>query len=156
MLRKSLGLLMGKRPPVMQVGALCLDPDTGRVLLITSRGTGRWIIPKGWPMPGLTLQQAAAREAWEEGGVQGIIGQEEFGRYEYPKEQDSGFAVPVEVRVFPLHVARLARHFPEASERERRWFSPQEAAPLVAEPGLQSLLRLISFPGLASEGAGQT
>lgn len=140
-LRRSLGMLIGKRPPAMQVAALCLDPETGKVLLITSRGTGRWIIPKGWPMEGRTLPAAAALEAWEEAGAEGRIGREEIGRYSYDKDQDSGFAVPVEVRVYPLHVTRLSGDFPESAQRTRRWFTPQDAIRMVAEPGLKALLR---------------
>lgn len=139
-LRKSMNLLLGKRPPSLQVGALCLQEGTGKVLLITSRGTGRWIIPKGWPMEGRSLPGAAAREAWEEAGVEGRVGHEEIGRYNYQKEQDRGFAVPVEVRVFPLHVSREKDRFPESAERRRRWFDPVQAARMVVEPGLQQIL----------------
>lgn len=145
-LRSSLRMLIGKRPPAMQVGAVCLDPESDRVLLITSRGTGRWIIPKGWPMEGRTLPGAAAREAWEEAGVQGRVGHEEIGRYVYDKEQDSGFSVTIEVRVFPLYVERAATEFPESDERRRRWFAPQDAARMVAEPGLKRILMDLAGP----------
>lgn len=145
-LRRSVKMLLGKRPPALQVGALCLDPKTGKVLLITSRGTGRWVIPKGWPMEGRTLPGAAAREAWEEAGVEGRILHEEIGRYSYDKDQNKGFSVPVEVRVFPLHVEKCTKSFPEADERIRRWFTPNEAARMVAEPGLKKILRGLPAP----------
>lgn len=137
----ALGAVLGSAPPRMQVGALCRDRATGHVLLITSRGTGRWIIPKGWPMPGRSLADAALQEAWEEAGVLGDPVQQELGRFDYDKAQAAGFAVPVEVRVFPVWVRSLADDFPEAAERERRWFHPAEAALLVAEPRLRKLLR---------------
>ncbi|WP_299358110.1 NUDIX hydrolase [uncultured Paracoccus sp.] len=140
-LRDTLGRMLGSHPPLMQVGALCEDPRTGRVLLITSRDTGRWIIPKGWPMPGRSLAEAAMQEAWEEAGVEGRVGAAELGRYRYDKVQDRGFAVPVEVRVFPVEVRALADQFPERSERTRRWFEPAEAAGLVDETGLARLIR---------------
>ncbi|MDP5306589.1 NUDIX hydrolase [Paracoccus spongiarum] len=140
-LSRSLGMLIGRRPPALQVGALCLDTETGKVLLITSRGTGRWVIPKGWPMEGRTLPGAAATEAWEEAGVEGNVGHEELGRYTYDKDQDRGFAVPVEVRVFLLRVDRSVEDFPESDQRKRRWFEPEAAARMVAEPGLQQILR---------------
>lgn len=140
-LGKSFGMLFGKRPPALQVGALCIDPQSRKVLLITSRGTGRWIIPKGWPMEGRSLPGAAAREAWEEAGVVGRVGHEEVGRYSYDKDHDSGFSVPVEVCVFPLHVTSSTAQFPEADQRNRRWVDPGEAALLVSEPGLQQILR---------------
>ena len=137
----ALGAVLGSAPPRMQVGALCRDRATGHVLLITSRGTGRWIIPKGWPMPGRGLADAALQEAWEEAGVLGDPVQQELGRFDYDKAQAAGLAVPVEVRVFPVWVRSLADDFPEAAERERRWFHPAEAALLVAEPRLRKLLR---------------
>lgn len=145
-LTKSMRMLLGKRPPALQVAALCLDPDTGRVLLITSRGTGRWVIPKGWPMEGRTLSGAAAREAWEEAGVRGRVGLEELGRYSYEKGLSRGFSIPVEVRVFPMQVESRASSFPEAGERRRKWFSPRKAAELVAEPGLRKILRSLPKP----------
>ncbi|MGR3522162.1 MAG: NUDIX hydrolase [Paracoccus sp. (in: a-proteobacteria)] len=141
LLGKSLRMLVGKRPPALQVGALCLRPRDGKVLMITSRGTGRWIIPKGWPMPGHSLAGAAGREAWEEAGAEGRTGHRELGRYIYDKVQDSGFAVPVEVHVFPLHVDRLSDVYPESGQRHREWFAPGRAAQLVAEPGLAAILR---------------
>ncbi|MBK4214448.1 NUDIX hydrolase [Paracoccus caeni] len=144
---RSLGLLLGRRPASMQVAALCIDPETLKVMLVTSRGTGRWVTPKGWPMEGKTLSGAAAREAWEEAGVHGLISREEIGRYDYAKDQDRGFSVPVEVRVFPLYVTEAYADFPEAPERERNWFDAAEAADLVAEPGLKRILRLLDKRG---------
>ena len=137
---RFLGLLLGRRPVSMQVAALCLDEGLNKVLLITSRGTGRWVIPKGWPMAGRTLAGAAEQEAWEEAGVRGQINHAELGRYTYDKDQDSGFAVPVEVRVFALTVRSMADSFPEDAQRERQWFSPEDAAQRVREPGLKKIL----------------
>ncbi|SMG24920.1 NUDIX hydrolase [Paracoccus sp. J56] len=143
--REKLARLIGRRPPDMQVAALCLNESTGEVLLVTSRGTRRWIVPKGWPMPGRSLADAARQEAWEEAGVKGRVDQTEIGRYRYDKDQDRGFAIPVEVRVFPLYVDKLERNFPEAHERTRRWFPPEDAARLVAETGLQQILHDLPF-----------
>ena len=143
-LRRRLARLLGARHPRLQVGAVCLDPATGQVLMITSRGTGRWIIPKGWPIPGRSLAQAALQEAWEEAGARArAVG--ELGCYHYDKAQDRGFAIPVEVRVFLAHVEDLAGDWPEGAARSRRWFSPAEAAALVAEPELAALLA--ALPG---------
>lgn len=147
-LARSLQLLMGRRPPALQVGAICRCAATGDVVLITSRGTGRWVIPKGWPMAGKTLPAAAATEAWEEAGVEGHVHEPEIGRYRYDKEQDRGYSVPVEVRVFLIEAGRLRADFPEAEQRKRRWFTPQDAAGHVAEPGLREiLLALPPVPG---------
>lgn len=138
--RRSFQMLLGRRPAAMQVGAICSDPVTGQVLLITSRDTGRWVIPKGWPMEGRTLAGAAAQEAWEEAGVRGRIAAHELGRYDYDKAQEQGFSVPVEVRVFLLSVDSRADSFPEADQRQARWFTPVEASKQVAEPGLKRIL----------------
>lgn len=137
---RSLGILIGRRPPALQVGAICRCPKTGKVVLITSRGTGRWVIPKGWPMEGKSLHGAAATEAWEEAGVKGTVHGAEIGRYRYDKDQDGGYSVPVEVRVFLLEADALEPEFPESRQRVRRWFPPQEAAQRVAEPGLKQIL----------------
>ncbi|KGJ04485.1 ADP-ribose pyrophosphatase YjhB, NUDIX family [Paracoccus halophilus] len=137
--RDRLARMIGRRPAEMQVAALCRDPDSGRILLITSRGTGRWILPKGWPMPGLSLADAAAQEAWEEAGAIGRVAQSALGRYSYDKEQERGFAIPIEVLVYPLAVETLTEDYPEQPERERRWFTPAEAAKMVAEDGLRRI-----------------
>ncbi|MDO5612431.1 MAG: NUDIX hydrolase [Paracoccus sp. (in: a-proteobacteria)] len=126
----------------LQVGAICRDPRNGKVLLITSRGTGRWIIPKGWPMSDRSDADAAFQEAWEEAGVKGKISRDEVGRYDYDKLNDStGVITPVQVRVFVAEVSGLADSYPEAGQRTRRWVSPGKAARLVDEKGLKKILR---------------
>lgn len=147
--REKLGRLLGRRPASLQVAALCLNPDTRKVLLITSRGTGRWIVPKGWPMEGRSLGEAAEQEAWEEAGVRGKLGGKEIGRYHYDKLQDRGFAIPVEVRVFPIEVEKLREKFPESEQRQRAWFTPDEAADRVDETGLKALLRKLPITAAA-------
>lgn len=142
--RGAMDMLLGRRPVSMQVGAVCCDPVARKVLLITSRDTGRWVIPKGWPMAGRSLPGAAAQEAWEEAGVRGDIAAQELGRFTYDKGQDRGFAVPVEVRVFLLSVHKLHDDFPEASERKRRWFAPADAANMVVEPELKTMLSALA------------
>ncbi|WP_312528628.1 NUDIX hydrolase [Paracoccus sp. (in: a-proteobacteria)] len=144
--REKLGRILGRRPASLQVAALCIDPQTMKVLLITSRGTGRWIVPKGWPMEGRSLGEAAAQEAWEEAGVRGRLIERESGRYHYDKQQDRGFAIPIEVRVFTIEVSELCKKFPEADQRRREWFSPSEAAELVDETGLKTILRKLAVP----------
>lgn len=126
----------------MQYGALCWRHRRGRVqvLLITSRDTGRWVIPKGWPISGLSPAAAAAREAWEEAGVQGEVANEGLGSFGYRKVLASKAALPCEVQVFGLRVARLKDKFPERDERRRKWFSAIKAARKVAEPELRALL----------------
>jgi 8-oxo-dGTP pyrophosphatase MutT (NUDIX family) len=115
------------------------------VLLITSRETRRWVIPKGWPIKGLKPRQTAAREAWEEAGVEGRTGARKIGVFDYDKRLSGGQLQPVRVEVYSLEVLGLHDEWPEAHQRERRWMPAPEAASLVDEPGLSGLLA--RFPG---------
>lgn len=133
-----------RRPRRLQVAALCYSEDGPKkqVLLITSRDTGRWIIPKGWPIDGLDAPGAALQEAWEEAGVkQGRITGGALGAYGYRKALKTGLPVSVETLVFPVRVEELRDDFPEADERCRKWVSPEQAADMVHEPQLQRILR---------------
>ena len=137
---------MFRRPKGLQVAALCTrtTDDGPQVLLVTSRGTGRWIIPKGWPIRGMASSQVALREAWEEAGVSGTgSSSKPVGSYDYQKTMGSGLPVPVETLVYPVEVNDLAADFPEAGQRKRRWTTPLEAANLVDEPELKSILRFL-------------
>jgi 8-oxo-dGTP pyrophosphatase MutT (NUDIX family) len=126
-----------------QVGALCIrrrDNGAYQVLLVTSRDTGRWIIPKGWPAKRLKDHEAAAREAREEAGVSGKVKSRPIGTYTYPKIDDTG-ARPLRVEVFLLSVRRERRNWRERDQRRRAWFHVHEAAREVGEPELRTLIR---------------
>lgn len=111
------------------------------VLLITSRETHRWIIPKGWPMRGLPPREVAAREAFEEAGLVGtIVGKHAIGSYHYIKRLPDGQQARCHVKVFLLSVDHQADDWQEKAEREWRWLSPEKAAGLVEESGLAELL----------------
>lgn len=131
------------RPNLLQVAALCWRRHRGepQVLLIRSLDTNRWIIPKGWPMPGKTLAEAAAIEAWEEAGAKGEISSAPIGSFHYRKERGSGVKQPCDAQVFSLHVSSLAAKFPESGLRNPEWFSAADAARRVVEPELQALIR---------------
>lgn len=124
-----------------QFAAICWRREKGkiRILLITSRDTGRWIIPKGWPMDGKTPSEAAAQEAWEEAGVTGVVGLNTVGVYSYVKPLDRA-QLPCLAMVFPIHVKQEFDDWPEAHQRTRKWMSRKKAARLVAEPELQQIL----------------
>lgn len=111
------------------------------ILLITSRETRRWVIPKGWPMRGVKPHGVAAREAYEEAGLEGEIGRRGIGFYYYHKRLKDGSTVPVCVEVFPLRIARQHASWPERDQRACRWASPEEAANLVDEESLAGLMR---------------
>ncbi|MCR5877337.1 NUDIX hydrolase [Phenylobacterium sp. J367] len=110
------------------------------VLLITSRETRRWVIPKGWPIKGLKAPRSAAREAFEEAGVTGDPGKKKIGVFHYDKKLASGRVQHVRVNVYALRVTFEADAWPEQGQREKRWILPADAAQLVNEPELQTLI----------------
>lgn len=130
-------------PPSRQVAALCYRTGARglRILLITSRDTGRWVIPKGWPMRNRSDPEAAAREAFEEAGLRGEVGPRAIGRYTYAKKLASGRFLPCLVQVYPLEVREMVKTYPETGQRRAKWFSPEKAARGVAEPELAALFR---------------
>ncbi len=136
-----------------QFGALCWrrHGNGHEVLLITSRDTGRWVIPKGWPMREMTPPEAAAREAWEEAGVQGTTAAEGLGFFAYRRWLAPDRALPCVVEVFALKVDRLADRYPEKGQRRRKWFRPEKAARKVDEPDLRQLI--LAFVPPAAEAA---
>lgn len=149
---------MFRRPKRLQMAALChrskrTNAGSGangnaqtrtdkEYLLVTSRDTGRWIIPKGWPIRGLKSNETALREAWEEAGVKNSKASDQpIGTYIYQKRRENGFAFPVETLVYSVAVSEMADDFPEAHERTRRWVSAQAAADMVHEDELKAIFR---------------
>ncbi len=110
------------------------------VLLITSRETNRWVIPKGWPMEGRTDYNAAKQEAYEEAGVVGRISKKTIGHFDYMKRLKNGDGKQCRVEVFPLKVFGMKRLWPEKHERTRAWYSVEEAVAKVGEAGLKRLI----------------
>ncbi|WP_036480086.1 NUDIX hydrolase [Nitratireductor basaltis] len=139
---EQLRRLFGGNPPRVQTAALPwrLRDDVVEILLITSRDTGRWVLPKGWPEGRETLAEAAAREAAEEAGVSGAVSRHETGRYIYRKKRSNGLQLRCEVAVFALQVSSVADIWPEKNERERRWVTPKEAGEMVREADLAAIL----------------
>jgi len=136
--------LMLQRPPRQQFAAIChrTKKKTGdlEVLLITSRDTGRWVIPKGWHMQGKQPHAIAEREAFEEAGIKGKATSEPIGFYTYMKKMRGGHKVATRVQVHALEVKGAAKEFPEKGVRRLEWVSCDEAAARVEEPELKSLL----------------
>ena len=132
-----------KRDVRTQFGAFCWRQRKNghEVLLVTSRRSKRWILPKGWPIDGATPADAALREAWEEAGVIGKVRPVCLGIYSYFKDLDADSDLPCVVAVFPVKVKSLSKDWPEKKHRKRRWVSPKKAAELVQEPELAALLR---------------
>ena len=138
-------MAVGDSTILYQYGALpySISEQEGiRILLVTTRGRRNWIIPKGWPIRNLTAAATAAREAYEEAGLVGaIVGDEPLGYFRYQKPRNPHRVTIFEVSVFLFAVERQLRKWPEKSERETRWFAPEEAAVLVAPLGLADILR---------------
>jgi len=126
-----------------QVGALPYRIGTdgaAEVMLITSRDTGRWVVPKGHPIRGLSPHMAAAQEAWEEAGARGHPCAASLGTFAYVKRRRRRGPVDAIVTVYPLATIRQDADWPEKSERQTRWFSLPAAAAAVNEPQLQALI----------------
>jgi 8-oxo-dGTP pyrophosphatase MutT (NUDIX family) len=115
--------------------------DKPEILLITSRRTRRWIIPKGWPMNGCKPKITAAREAAEEAGVSGEMGKRSIGRFRYLKQLRDGDGLPCMVDVFPMKVKREHSKWDEQNARKRRWHTVRDAAAAVLEPQLKRIIR---------------
>lgn len=130
---------------VKQVAALPIRREGSDVaiLLVTTLDTGRWIIPKGWPMPDRSDPEAAAQEAWEEAGVRGTVRTESIGAYTYGKRRKRGRVTLVRVDVYLLEVTDEQPTWPEQMQRRRQWFTPAEAALRVLEPELAIMLAAV-------------
>src|ERR1700688_1128103 len=149
----------------VQVAALPLtigEDGVTRVLLLTSRETRRWVIPKGWPMKGRKPYEAAAQEALEEAGVTGHAKKKPIGTYTYFKRREAHFDV-CRVDVYLLVVKKQLETWREKDQREARWFTLDEAADMVQEPGLVALFQepreqLVNLPakdGSSAASLGQ-
>ena len=109
-------------------------------LLITTRTTRRWIVPKGWPLKNLTPAECVAYEALEEAGVIGTVARRALGTFIYDKRQKSGKLVPCRVRVFPMEVVTQRRKWVERDVRKLRWCTCAEEIVLLSDAGLQRLV----------------
>jgi 8-oxo-dGTP pyrophosphatase MutT (NUDIX family) len=125
-----------------QIAALPFRKRNGKIeiLLITSRETKRWIIPKGWPMAGLKDYNAARREALEEAGVKGRMCKTPVGRFTYDKRLKKGGLKTCQVEVYLLAVETLLRTWAEKDQRSRQWFGVDDAISTLGEVGLRQLI----------------
>ena len=125
-----------------QFAALCYQSSKKslKLLLITSRRMRRWVLPKGWPVDGMTPAQTAMLEAFEEAGVSGTIEEKCIGHYSYRKYLKRNSSVPCIVAVFPVKVKGLKKRFPEIGQRHRKWFSREKAAAAVSENELKDII----------------
>ena len=127
---------------VDQVGVLpyrIVDGDV-ECMLVTSRTSRRWIVPKGHIEPGLTARETARFEAFEEAGLSGVIARRSIGSYVYTKRPEKG-GDTCRVRVYPMEVVHQADDYPESHQRERAWYGPEEAEQAVDQKELGRLIR---------------
>ncbi len=141
--------------PLLQSAALAWrNGESGcEVLLVTSRDTKRWVLPKGWREKGEPPYRAAEREAEEEAGIIGKTARRMLGEYAYDKRFPRGRVRRCLVAVYPVKVQRLLDQWPEISMRERRWMPLALAAASVDEPGLAALIA--EFKGDAGSEPGK-
>lgn len=140
--KSKLQKLARRGKPIQQVAALPYRLTTdghAEILLLTSRQTKRFILPKGWPMKGRRDCEAAAKEAVEEAGVVGSSHEISIGSFHYWKRLKGSF-VSVTVEVYPLRVDQELDKWKERKFRRRAWLKPSQAALLVDEPELISML----------------
>jgi 8-oxo-dGTP pyrophosphatase MutT (NUDIX family) len=136
-------LKKGQADKLMQYAALPyrVSPDQRtEIMLITSRQTRRWIIPKGWPQKDKPPHHCAAREAFEEAGVLGAIEPRAIGSFSHSKRLKGGDTVACEVIVFPLKVDRQNKKWPEMDERDVKWLSARQAAKAVRHRELSEII----------------
>lgn len=133
-----------KRALRVQYGALPYrfgEAGTPEFLLVTTRESKRWIIPKGGPIKGLKPSKSAAQEAFEEAGIRGTTGVKALGSFTFDKSvTGTALTVPCEVWVFPLLVKRQYKIYPEMWERTSQWFEPEAALAALNDVGLCKLI----------------
>jgi 8-oxo-dGTP pyrophosphatase MutT (NUDIX family) len=117
-----------------------IRPD-GRieVLLVTSRGKGRWILPKGKVKPGLSPSASAAKEAYEEAGVSGRIDSLSIASFAIAAKADAP-----RFPIFPLLVEVEAIIWPEMFQRQRRWMDLDEAIATLNNRDVRSALKCLA------------
>ncbi|MBZ9942616.1 NUDIX hydrolase [Mesorhizobium sp. BR1-1-13] len=143
-----------KGETIRQVAAIPFRLDQRgdiEVMLVTSRTTRRFIVPKGWPMKGKSGRKAATIEAQEEAGVIGKTLKQPAGTYSYWKRLANRF-VRVDVIVYLLEVTQELADWQEAKRRQRAWLAPADAAMLIDEPELSTLVRTLKLPQPAQIG----
>ena len=134
--------IFSARHTALQIGTLAFRTRERRleVCLITSRGGGRWIIPKGWPEADLSHPEIAAQEAWEEAGLTGSVRPDMYASYMSSKSIEPGVELPVRMNIYLLANPGQAEEFPELGQRKVKWLTTKEAVTRVDDGGLQEVL----------------
>ena len=114
--------------------------EKAEVLLVTGRRSGRWMIPKGWPVAGKSMADSAAQEAFEEAGIKGKVDPRPIGTFRHVKQHLLFGELEVDIQVHPMAVKRELGDWPERGERTRKWFKVEEAAERVDSEELKTLI----------------
>ena len=128
-----------------QVAAIPYQIDSAgqlRVLLVTSKRSRRWVLPKGKAARRLPPYAAAAREAFEEAGVLGTSERLPIGRYRQRKRQVGDQASEILVEAYGLAVSAELTSWPERRVRQRSWMTIAEAIESVDDADLRGIIRL--------------
>ncbi len=141
--------MFSARNRLLQIGTLAWRTGKGslEVCLITSRGGGRWIIPKGWPEPGLSHAAIAAQEAWEEAGLTGSVHPVIYASFTTSKSIEPGIDMPVRMDVYLLGNPGQAKKFPELGQRKVKWLTIDRAVERVDDAGLKDVLNKLKNDG---------
>jgi 8-oxo-dGTP pyrophosphatase MutT (NUDIX family) len=115
--------------------------------LITSRNTGRWIVPKGTVEPNMTAAASAAKEALEEAGLLGTTGAQPLGEYFYSK-----FGRVYRVEIYPFLVTQQLDDWDEKHFRTREWVNAVDALSRITEAAVQDAIRQLAEIGGQSGG----
>ena len=120
------------------------ETKTGDEVLLVTSSNGRWILPKGWPIDGMSGSQTAMQEAWEEAGVKKArAAKEPVGTYDGKKTVDNGVERDCRVYVYAIIVEKLAEKFPEKDKRKRKWVPFDKAAEFVDDADMAEFLRAL-------------
>jgi len=114
----------------------CFENGELKILLITTRKSKRWILPKGIIEPKMSPEESAAAEAYEEAGIRGEIYSAQIGEYHYPK-----WGGTCNVKVFAMEITQIYENWPESNIRKRKWVSINETETLIDNPQLKSIIR---------------
>ncbi len=125
-----------------QIAALPFYDNPGGgvdICLVTSRGSGRWIIPKGNPIRGLAPHEVAAQEALEEAGLMGHVDERCIGTFKFDRIRN-GRDTTCRVDVYALRVERQMQTWTEMHERSVLRCNVKTALSLVSVPNLATLI----------------
>jgi len=131
------------KPLRLQIAALCVRPGEAEpeILLVSTRETGRLILPKGWPEKDKPAFETALIEAYEEAGIVGTADPRAIGSFRSYKGLADGLKIRTKVIVFKIRFEKQLKDFPELGQRKRVWLPFSKAIEAAEEPTLRRFLR---------------